>query len=724
MNHKGILRLFPLALIASVSCSAVVQAAWNNPYPAADAAENIYYTAFQERPKRLDPVRAYSSNEYVFIANIYEPPFQYHYLKRPYQLQPLTVTELPVPKYFDNNNRRLASNARADQIAYSVYRLTLQKGIRYQPHPALAINQEGKYIYHHLTRDDLSDINGIGDFESSGTRELVADDYVYQIKRMANPKLHSPIYSLMAQYIVGLKALSAEIKQAQAKFDSTGGAYIDLRRFSLDGVRVIDRYTYEIKIKGKYPQFIYWMAMPFFAPMPPEADYFFSQPGMKEKNLTLEWYAIGTGPYMLTENDPNRRMVMQRNPNYHSELYPATGEAGDRARGLLADAGKSLPFIDKVVFSLEKENIPRWNKFMQGYYDNSGIGTESFDQAVQVSSSGDMELTEEMADKGIRLLTSVAASTFYFGFNMLDPVVGGDSERARKLRQAISIAIDYEEQISIFLNGRGIASQGPIPPGIFGYRPGKAGINPVVYDWVNHTPARKPIDVARKLLAEAGYAGGQDAKTGDALILNFDTSATGPEEKARLDWMRKQFNKLGIQLIIRNTDYNRFQDKMQNGTAQMFVWGWNADYPDPENFLFLLYGKNRKVGDNGENASNYSNPRFDRLFNRMKDMDNGETRLRIIDDMMKIVRRDAPWAWGLHPKQFTLQHSWLHNSKPNLMANNTLKYIRLDSTRRAQSRELWNKPVVWPLVLMVVIAVLLLIPLANAYRRREYGTEK
>jgi oligopeptide transport system substrate-binding protein len=270
-------------------------------------------------------------------------------------------------------------------------------------------------------------------------------------------------------------------------------------------VELVDRYTYRIRLHGLYPQFTYWLAMPFFAPIPVEADQFYSQPGMKEKNITLDWYPVGTGPYMLTINNPNRKMVMERNPNFHGERYPSEGEPEDRKNGLLADAGKSLPFIDKVVFSLEKESIPAWNKFLQGYYDASGISSDSFDQAIQVSGQGEVALTDTMKEKGIRLVTGVAASTFYMGFNMRDPVVGGYTETARKLRQAISIAVDYEEFIAIFANGRGIPAQGPLPPGIYGYEPGKTGMNPYVYDWQNGKLKRKDITEAKRLLAEAGY---------------------------------------------------------------------------------------------------------------------------------------------------------------------------------------------------------------------------
>jgi hypothetical protein len=162
---------------------------------------------------------------------------------------------------------------------------------------------------------------------------------------------------------------------------------------------------------------------------------------------------------------------------------------------------------------------------------------------------------------------------------------------------------------------------------------------------------RRPLDEAKQLLAEAGYPDGRDAKTGQPLTLYFDTMASGPEAKSRMDWFRKQFARLDIQLVIRATDYNRFQDKMSKGSAQIFEWGWNADYPDPENFLFLLYGPNRKVGVGGENAANYQNPAFDRLFERMKDMDNGPARQAVIDEMVTIARQDAPWIYAFHPQE-------------------------------------------------------------------------
>jgi ABC-type transport system substrate-binding protein len=688
---------------------------WNNPYPAADEGRNILYSSFSSRPKHLDPVQSYSSNEITFTAQIYEPPLQYHYLKRPYTLIPLAAAEMPQPRFVDAQGKILPQDAPAAAVAFSIWDIRIKPGIRYQPHPAFAKDQEGHFLYHQLGARELAKVHTLTDFPQTGTRELLAADYVFQIKRLAHPKLHSPILGVMNEYIVGLKEYARVLAQAAKE------GRLDLENTPLEGAQVLDRYTYRVKLKGKYPQFQYWLAMPFFAPVPPEAERFYNQPGMAEKNLTLDWYPVGTGPYRLAENDPNRRMVLERNPYFHGETYPDEGEAQDAAAGLLRDAGKPLPFIDKVIFSLEKESIPYWNKFLQGYYDASGISSDSFDQAVRVTTQGEADVTDLMRDKGIQLQTTVTATNYYYGFNMLDPVVGGLSERGRKLRQAISIVMDYEEFISIFANGRGIPAQGPLPPGIFGFRDGAAGINPQVYEWVQGQARRKSVDEARRLLAEAGYPGGRDEKTGKPLLLYLDLTAGGPDDKARLDWIRKQFQKLDVQLVVRNTDYNRFQDKIRKGNAQIFHWGWNADYPDPENFLFLLYGPNARVGKDGENSANYENPEFDRLFEKMKNMDNSPERQRIIDEMLVIARRDAPWIWGFHPKQYSLNHAWYQNQKPNLMANNSLKYARIDSALRTEKRREWNPPIWWPALALLALLAVALAPALAAWRRKERG---
>lgn len=692
---------------------------WNDPYPASERGKNILYAAFVNRPKHLDPVQSYAEDEALFTQQIYEPPLQYHYLKEPYTLVPLAAAAMP-------SVRRHAAIDGRPAGAGSVYTIRIRPGIRYQPHPAFARDAQGHFVYHALTPQQIAALRSPYALPLKATRELVADDYIYQIKRLAHPRLHSPIFALMAQYIVGLDDFARRLKALnETQLRAHGApAWLDLRKVPLAGVERVDAHTFRVRLKRPYPQFMYWLAMPFFAPVPWEVDRFFHQPGMARKNFSLDWWPVGTGPYMLVENDPNARMVLVRNPNFHGERYPSEGAAGDAAAGLLADAGKPMPFIDRVVFSREKESIPYWNKFLQGYYDFSGISSDNFDQTVRISVEGDATLTPEMRARGIELRTSVETTIFYLGANWLDPVVGGGSDpassrRARLLRRALAITIDWEEFLSIFQNGRGEVAQSPLTPGIFGYREGRSGIDRYTHEWSNGQARRKPLSAARALLAQAGYPDGRDAVTGEPLVLYLDTVGRGPGDKPRFDWWRKQFAKLGIQLEIRETDWNRFQEKIRKGSQQLFFLGWNADYPDPENLLFLLYGPQSRVRGQGENAANYRNPEFDALFEQMRDMPNSAERARIIDRMVAIVQRDAPWIGGYYPKDFSLFHAWLSNVKPNNMVRNNLKYLRLDPARRAAAREAWNRPVLWPLVLIVLVLAAIIIPAVASYRSRE-----
>ncbi len=696
---------------------------WNDPYPSTERGNNKIYTSFSERPKHLDPAIAYSNSEIGFIAQIYEPPLQYHYLKRPYTLIPATLEAMPEIRYFDQSGRPASEATPADQIGRTVYRLKLRGDVQYQPHPAFSLNPDGTPRYMNLDGRQARAVQGaVGPMALSdpGTRLLKAQDYVYQIKRLAHPAVQSPIFGMMGEHIQGLQALSDEIK---ARIALQPGVWIDLEPLPLQGAVAIDDRTLEITLNGKYPQFIYWLAMNFFAPVPREVDQFYGQPALRRSNVRIDTWPVGTGPYMMVHNNPNSRIELARNPNFHDERYPCQGEPGDAAAGLLESCDAKLPLIDGVVFSREKESLPYWNKFLQGYYDESGISSDSFDQAVRVTVTGDVNVSPAMAAQGIRLQTSVRTSVYYLGFNLLDSVVGGktheEQRRAKLLRQALSIALDQEEFISIFLNGRGQPGMGPIPPGIFGHQSGQAGMNPVVYTWKDGAPQRRSIKEAKALLAQAGWPDGRDRQTGRPLVLNLDTTSGGLGDKSTMDWMSRQLNQIGVQLVVRSTDFNRFQEKLRKGSAQMYFLGWNADYPDPENFFFLLYGPEGKVAHGGENTANYNNPEFDRLFRIMVNMPNGPARQNVIDSMLRLVREDAPWIYWFYPKTYVLQHSWLQNFKLNNVASNTLKYQRVDADRREALRQEWNKPLLWPFAVLVAGVLALLWPAVRAYRSRS-----
>jgi ABC-type transport system substrate-binding protein len=385
-----------------------------------------------------------------------------------------------------------------------------------------------------------------------------------------------------------------------------------------------------------------------------------------------------------------------------------------------------MPFIDTFVSTVERENVPVRAKFRQGYYDIEVFERTDTGMDYLVEMQDSDEVRADYLAKGFRLPRFSDVTSWFIGFNMRDPVVGwGDTPeqqaRNRKLRQAISIAIDWEEYSKIFPKSAGEVAMGPLPQGIFGARHGTAeGVNPVTHRWQDGKAVRRSIAEARQLMAEAGFPNGRDARTGRPLVINYDYySAPTPENKAAIDWVVRQFAKIDIQLEVRATDNNQFQDKVRKGNYQVFWLGWLADYPDAENFLFLLYGPNGKTEHDGENTANYANPEFDRLFAQVKLLEDGPQKQAVIDQMVRIVQQDAPWSFGYFPFSSGAAQTWVHNYKPAVLVRDHGKYLRLDVPERVRLQAEWNRPVWWPLGLLGLAAAALAFGGWRSLRRRE-----
>ncbi|MBI5257058.1 MAG: ABC transporter substrate-binding protein [Burkholderiales bacterium] len=730
--HRLLLR--GLAGMAALSAALLGAGCNNSPYPAGAERENTMFYAFEERsPRYLDPTGSYANNESAFTFQIYDPPYGYHYLKRPYELLPKAAAEVARPQYLDKDGKPLPDDAPAAQIAQSVYDVRIKPGMRYQPHPAFALDAHGTHRYHQLTREQLGNKRSPWAFEHQGTREVVADDFVYALKRHATTRIEAPVYSVFAEYVIGLKAYAERIKAEDAKLlkglpeDIRDKPFLDFRKFPLAGTEAVDKYTWRIRLQGKYPQWKYWLAMPFLAPVPWEADAFYAQAGMNENGLSLNQWPVGSGPYMMVEFVRDRLHVLKRNPNYHGDTYPCEGMPEDKAAGLLDDCGKPLPFADTLYVTMEKEKTARKEKFRQGYADMPEIERPEWGVDFQNDADDSDAVKREFAQRGFKFPLTTDINNWYFGFNMLDPVVGkGDTPeqqlRNRKLRQAISIAIDYEEGYGrIFKHKGGVTAHSPVPPGLFGSREDQPGYyNPVTHRLVDGKPVRRPIEDAKKLLAEAGYPDGRDSRTGKPLVLNYDFQrAVTPEFKSENDWMSKQFAKLGIQLEIRATDFNQYQDKTLKGKHQLYWAGWLADYPDAENFLFLLYGPNAKSKANGENISNYENPAYDALYRELQTLEDGPRKQQVIDQMVDILRADAPWVFGYFAWGGLAFQQWVHNGKPGIVIRDMAKYYRIDPELRARKQAEWNHPIVWPMGLLALALLAAAAAARRSFRQRE-----
>ncbi|MCX2981033.1 peptide ABC transporter substrate-binding protein [Halieaceae bacterium IMCC14734] len=669
-------------------------------------------------PKHLDPAISYASDESLFISQIYDSPLGYHFLKRPYELIPVAMRSLPETEFLDANREPVSVTG--EPIAYTRYILTLRDDLHYQPHPSFATDADGAPLYLFKTAAESKAYRGVPDFPESGSRPVNPQDFMYGIKRMADPRNKSPMLSLMGQYIVGMPEFSESVKELPR------GEWSNLHDYPMAGLEQLDERRYSITINGLYPQFVYWLAMHFFAPVPWEADRFYHNPGFIDKNLTLDWWPVGSGAYMMVKNDPNSEIVLERNPNYRADFYPTEGEAGDREAGWLDDAGKQVPFIDRAHFRLEKEMLSLWTKFLQGYYDRSGEVHSNtsgfFDQAFVVGPDG-LELSAELENHNLTVSPDVKPGMYYWGFNMRDPLVGGYTEEKRKLRLALALAYDTEEYLNIFYKGNAVAAQSIIPPGIPGFIEGETGIDPHIYDWVDGKPQRKTIEYARQLLAEAGYPGGRHATTGEPLRIYIDVQSHAVGN-ASMDWTRRQFERIGVQVEFRPADWNRTRQKYMTGNTQIFSHGWLADYPDPENFLFLAYGPESPLVCNcdGANNFNYGNDEFDALFQRMRAMEAGPERSVIVAEMVSMLRRDVIWMYAFHPLEYYLNNEWVHNTKRHGITKRTLKYLRIDDELRLSRQAQWNQPVVWPLWIVLGLLVAVMIPAVTAYRRRQRKT--
>jgi ABC-type transport system substrate-binding protein len=641
-------RGFQFVWIAGLAAVLVIFSCTNNPYPDSDAGVKIRYLRLAGPPKTLDPAVSYNAADHAILANVYETLLEYHYLKRPYTLMAGLAEEVPTA-------RPLADGRVA-------YRFRLRPGMRFQKDPCF--DPEGR---------------------SPADREILASDVAFQLMRIADPEVISPVVATFSK-IEGFETFSNRLMALRESDPEFGEQRIDRQYAAAEGVEgliVRGPHELEVVLSEPYPQMLYWFAMHFTAPVPWEAVAYYD--GSEGRPFFKE-HPVSTGPFRLTRYEKHSRVVLERNANWYGALHPEWR----------AYTGRPLPFLDRIEFRLEKEDIPGFNKFLQGYYDASGIIQESFDRAVQ---EGD--LSPAMRERGMQLAKSVDPDIFYIGFNMNDPIVGTPAgEGGRKLRQAMSLVIDAVEYARIFQNGRGVPAQSPVPPGIFGHDP----------DYTN--PYRTPdAERAKALLAEAGYPGGIDPETKRPLRLSFDTGDASTRGRLRYQFFVDAWRRLGVDVELAATNYNRFQDKVRDGAHQIYMWGWIADYPDPENFLFLLWGPNASSENPGApNTSNFAHPRFDALFPIMKDMPNGPERRAAILEMRQILEHERPWIELFHREAYALYHGWIANVKPAGISLPASKYVDIDPAQRQELRLAWNAPIVWPIWALAALFTLIVAP--------------
>jgi oligopeptide transport system substrate-binding protein len=578
-----------------------------DPKSASGKPETVAYSR-TDRIRGLDPASAGEVSSSLAIARIYEGLLQYDYLARPYKVVPLLAESMP--------------NVSEDGLTYT---FKIRRNIFFQDDPCFP---EGK------------------------GRELVAEDFIYSIKRVADVKNISSGFWAFNNRIQGINVFH----EASKNPDPTD---YDME---VEGLRALDSHTLQIELVAPYPQLLYVLAMHYAFAVPREAVELY---GKKFTN-----HPVGTGPYELVEWRRNSRIEFVRNPKWAEtgrvETYPIVGTPEQEASGLLKDAGQPIPFNDRIIQYVVDDTSTSWMMFLSGQLGSSIISPDNWDAVV----TPDKSLNKTMAKRGIELISSPYTAVYYMGFNWEDPVVGASSDpeqdlRNRKLRQALSCAYDFD-QMNQFMNNRLYPIYGPIP-------------SPLAGCLEKPSPYRYNLDKARVLLAEAGYPEGIDSKTGRRLELSIELGSADTNTRQSMELMADMFQKIGV---VMKTNYNTwpaFIERLNRRQGQMFRLAWVADYPDAENFLQLFYSKNDSPGPN---HSNYRNAEIDRFYEQIRTMQDSPERTAIYEKMANIIVEDSPWVFMYQPMSFAVKHSWVENFVPHDYPYGMDKYRRTNSEVR------------------------------------------
>lgn len=558
-----------------------------------ESSEKTLHIAITQEVKGMDPIFSsdrYSNNE---VARVYEGLLEYHYLKRPYTLVPNLAASMP--------------EVSEDGLTYT---FKIQEGVFFHDSEAFP---EGK------------------------GRELVAQDFVYSLKRLADPKLQGLGWWLLDGKIVGLN----EWREEQSKRD-----VVDYDA-EVEGLKALDATTLVFKLTKPYPQFLYALAMPY--------TFVVAREVVEKYGAEFLNYPVGTGPFVLPRLERTNRIVYKRNPTFRKKLYPSEASDEFRRAGMLEDAGKALPLVDRIEVNIMVESQPRWLNFQKGRVDWIAIPKDNFDSAI----TPDRGLSEDFAKKKINLLITPSLDITYTAFNHDMPIF-----QNADLRRAMSLAYDADTANKLFYNDTALVANSVIPPGIAGHIP----------TYTN--PYRGPnLEKAKELLKAAGFPEGKGLPT-----FTYDCPNSTVARQIG-EYFKMQMAQIGIKVEVVTNPWPQFLEKINRRQIQIYAIAWGADYPDAENFLQLLYGPNKSPGANG---SGYKNPEFDRLYQRAAVMQDSPERTALYERMNRLVAEEVPWVFGVHRQDFSLVHGWVKNFIPSDFDAGRATYLNVDVEKKRE----------------------------------------
>ena len=441
-------------------------------------------------------------------------------------------------------------------------------------------------------------------------RELTAADYAYSLKRLIDPKLRSPWAWLVEGKIVGLDEL-AETAKKTGKFDYDA---------KVEGLELPDRYTLRIRLKDTDYNLPYILAHePTSAVAREVIDTYRDESGRAMAN------PVGTGAYRLKQWLRSSKIILDANPDYRGFTWDFKSDNPEDQALIAQMKGKKMPQVGRIEVSIIEEDQARLLAFQNGELDLMDLGGAL---APNVLDGG--KLKPEFVKKGIQLSRIVDPSTVYVYWNMQDPIVGGLEKEKIALRRAMAMAYNVDDEINVIRNGQAVALEYPIPPGVVGHDPHYR--SPVKYD---------PV-LANKLLDSFGYKKGADGwrnlPDGKPFTIRY---ASRPDSLARqLDELwKKALDSISVRMDVQKDKFPELLKLERQCKLMMRTASWIADYPDADNFMQLLYGKN--IGQNNNGCAKI--PEYDKLYEQSIRMPDSPERNRLYHDMARIIEVYAPW---------------------------------------------------------------------------------
>ncbi len=551
-------------------------------------------------PKSLDPVEGSTTYDNMACAQFYETLLTNKYAS-PMEMEPLLLAEMPT----------------SDDGGLT-WHFKLKPDVRFQDNECFP---EGK------------------------GRTVTADDVFYSLKRLADKSYKLKNWWLLDDTIKGFNAFKEE-QNAADEFDYDA---------PVEGLKKINDLEFEIELTKPVYRFLYILSMFQTSVVPWEAVDYYGKDFARNP--------VGTGPFILDSWVPKQSLTANRNPNYHPVFYPDRDQWSreDKRNRLHRAAGKQVPFVDRIEFTMFVEEQPMWLEFSKGKLGYTPVPEDYFSDAFDLASK---QLKEDWLRKGIRAHSNLLLDFTFRGFNMEDDLLGGYTPEKRALRRAISYAIDLDEINKTFYNGRRIVYDGPIPPGLDGHP--KNHRSPAAAHGPNLTKAKQ-------LLAEAGYPDGE----GLPPIRFFTSQST--LNNAVAEMVKRQLAQVNIKFEPVFLDFSTLIENINKKKGPMFGFAWNSDYPDAENNLALFYGPNESPGSN---HYNYKRPEYDAMYEQILTMGPSPERTAIYEKMRDMVLDDCVYVGGMARERFYVINPWLLNCKPTERYYGWFKFLDVDDSKR------------------------------------------